>query len=51
VGWKGLTRDTVMFVIGIGLLLNWIKASTAAIVIIITAAAFTAYAWFRFFKG
>jgi len=51
VGWKGLIRDTIMFIVGIGLLLGWLKAQTVAIVLIVTAAVFTVYAWFRFFKG
>jgi len=50
-GWKGLIRDTIMFAVGIGLLMNWLKAQTAGIVLIVTAAVFTVYAWFRFFKG
>lgn len=50
-GWKGLIRDIIMFIIGFGLFFNWIKVQTAAIVLIITAAIFTVYAWFRYFKG
>jgi len=51
VGWKGLIRDSIMLIVGLGLLFNCMEASTAAIVLIITAAFFTAYAWYRFFKG
>ena len=50
-GWKGLIRDTIMFAVGIGLLLGWLKTSAAATVLIVTAAVFTVYAWLRVFKG
>lgn len=50
-GWKGLIRDTIMFVVGIGLLLGWLNTQAAATALIVTAAIFTVYAWFRFFKG
>lgn len=50
-GWKGLIRDTIMFVVGASLLFGWMKNSTAGIILIVTAAAFTVYAFFRFFKG
>ncbi len=49
-GWKGLIRDTVMFVIGFSLMLGWMDAQTAALVLIVVAAAFTVYAWYRFLK-
>jgi hypothetical protein len=50
-GWKGLIRDTIMFAVGIGLLLGWLNTHTAVTVLIATAAIFTVYAWLRFFKG
>ena len=49
-GWKGLIRDTVMFVVGVSLLFNWMEARTAAIALIATSVVFTIYAWWRFFK-
>ena len=50
-GWKGLIRDTIMFAVGIGLLLGWLNTLAGATVLIATAAVFTVYAWFRVFKG
>jgi len=50
-GLKGLLRDVAMFVIGIGLFLNWFDSFTAGVALIAIAAAFTAYAFFRLFKG
>ncbi len=49
-GWKGLIRDTIMFIVGIALLLQWMEKETAGIILVIAALAFTAYAWLRFFK-
>lgn len=49
-GWKGLIRDTIMFIVGLALLLGWLETQRAAVVLIITALVFTIYAWFRFFK-
>jgi hypothetical protein len=50
-GWKGLIRDSVMFIIGVSLLFNWMEIQTAAIVLIVTSLLFTVYAWWRYFKG
>ena len=49
-GLKGLIRDTIMFIIGIALLLGWTERTTAGFALVAVALAFTAYAWFRFFK-
>lgn len=49
-GLKGLIRDTIMFIVGIALLLRWLETSIAGIILVVVALAFTAYAWFRFLK-
>lgn len=49
-GWKGLVRDTIMFIVGIGLVFGWLERTTAGLVLIATSILFTIYAWFRFFK-
>jgi len=50
-GWKGLIRDTIMFIIGIALLLGWMQPVRAGVILIVTSIVFTVYAWLRFFKG
>lgn len=50
-GLKGLIRDIVMLIVGVGLLLGWFEKTSAAVLLIAVAAVFTAYAFFRFFKG
>lgn len=50
-GWKGLIRDIIMFIVGVALLLNWVEKSHAGIVLIVTALIFSVYAWWRFFRG
>lgn len=50
-GWKGLIRDTIMLAVGVALLFNWVEKLHAAAILIITALAFSIYAWWRFFKG
>ena len=50
-GIKGLIRDIIMFAVGFGLLFGWLEEFNAAIVLIVTAAVFTMYAFYRFFKG
>ena len=49
-GLKGLIRDTIMFIIGIALLLGWTERAIAGLVLVVVALAFTVYAWLRFFK-
>ena len=49
-GLKGLIRDIIMLVVGLGLLFGNMERSTAGTILILVAAAFTVYAFFRFFK-
>jgi len=51
VGWKGLIRDSIMFIVGFGLLFGLVESYRAAIILIVVALLFTVYAWYRFFKG
>lgn len=50
-GLKGLIRDVIMFIVGFGLLFGWLERINAATVLIVTAAVFTVYAFYRFFRG
>jgi len=50
-GLKGLIRDVIMFIVGFGLLFGLFERTNAAIFLITTAAVFTVYAFYRFFKG
>jgi hypothetical protein len=51
VGIKGLIRDSVMFAVGILLLLNLVENQTAGIVLIVVAIVFTVLAWLKLIKG
>ena len=50
-GFKGLIRDSIMFVIGIMLLFGFVEPKTAAIALIVISVVFTALAWLRMIKG
>jgi hypothetical protein len=51
-GVKGLIRDTIMFVVGIQLLLGvGLDDFKLGVILVAVSVAFTAVAWYRFFNG